>query len=276
MSTWPSAWTSGSKKMLSARSTGVRGPFGRGPGRSRPDARVRTGRAGARPSYRRAGCGVSRWLRPHTPSRSARTGRRAEEAARPGACRAAGRPARPSGGSRGPPENAFDFVEQRWEPELARAGRSDEDDVAPGRGAERITVEDRLDAPAHAVADDRAPDGRADGDPDPRATPAGGDEAGQVGPGATLPAPGHAREVAAAAQRVVRPHGLNSQAVAALLAARGKDATAILRGHPFEEAVDALAAPIVRLIGPLHERVLLSGGAEAGPGATRQYTGPAR
>ena len=159
---------------------------------------------------------------------------------------------------------------------MARAGPSDEDDVAPGRGAERIAIEDRLDAPPHAVADDRAADSCADGDPDPRAAPAGGDEAGQVGPGATLPAPGHAREVAAAAQRIVRPHGLNSQAVAALLAARGKDATAILRGHPFEEAVDALAAPVVRLIGPLHERVLLSWGAEAGPGATRQYTGPAR
>jgi hypothetical protein len=72
-----------------------------------------------------------------------------------------------------------------------------------------------------------------------------------------LPSPRDAREVGAPAEGVVRPHGLDAEAVAALFAPRRKDATAVLRGHTFEEAVDALAAPVMRLIGPLHEGVLL-------------------
>jgi hypothetical protein len=41
--------------------------------------------------------------------------------------------------------------------------------------------------------------------------------------------------------------------MAALFAARGKHFATVLRGHPFEEAMDALAAAIVRLERPLHE-----------------------
>ncbi|GAC1578915.1 MAG: hypothetical protein NVS3B7_12730 [Candidatus Elarobacter sp.] len=45
----------------------------------------------------------------------------------------------------------------------------------------------------------------------------------------------------------------------AFFAAGGQDTAAVFGGHAFEEAVDALAASVVRLIGPLHERVLLVG-----------------
>ncbi len=70
---------------------------------------------------------------------------------------------------------------------------------------------------------------------------------------------------------------LDAEAVAALLAARGQDTPAVLGLHPGKEAVDALAAPVVRLIGPLHERVLL-GYVEVveqpnRPGTTAKYTG---
>jgi hypothetical protein len=75
--------------------------------------------------------------------------------------------------------------------------------------------------------------------------------------------------------RVRRSRALDGEAVAAFLAPRRQDAPAVLRRHAFEEAVDALAAPVVRLIGPLHEGVLLEGWiAGTAGGATRQYTGP--
>lgn len=66
------------------------------------------------------------------------------------------------------------------------------------------------------------------------------------------------------------------QAVTPLLAAGSEDAATVLGLHARKEAVDALTAPVVRLVGPLHERVLLD---EVGPpgkpvGATAKYTGP--
>jgi hypothetical protein len=42
------------------------------------------------------------------------------------------------------------------------------------------------------------------------------------------------------------------EAVTALFTTGGDDAATILGPHPFEEAVDALAASVVRLEGPLH------------------------
>jgi hypothetical protein len=63
--------------------------------------------------------------------------------------------------------------------------------------------------------------------------------------------------------------------VTPLLAASGEYAATVLGLHAGKEAVDALAAPIVRLVGPLHERVLLEVVGPPGKpvGATAKYTG---
>ncbi len=45
---------------------------------------------------------------------------------------------------------------------------------------------------------------------------------------------------------------LDGQALAALFPASGDNLTAVFRAHAFEEAVDALAAPVVRLESTFH------------------------
>jgi len=52
---------------------------------------------------------------------------------------------------------------------------------------------------------------------------------------------------------VDRSADLYGQAVTALLAARGDHAAAVLRLHALEEAMNALPAAVMRLVGPLHE-----------------------
>jgi hypothetical protein len=50
-----------------------------------------------------------------------------------------------------------------------------------------------------------------------------------------------------------RKAGLDRQAVTALFAASGEDLTAVLRAHPFHEAMDALTATVVGLKSTFHE-----------------------
>src|ERR1700738_1161130 len=162
-----------------ARSTGVRGPFGWGPGRSRPGARVRSGPAGAQRAYRRAELRVSRSPPLRTPSRSGRSGRPGEGRPIRSACTREARRWRWSAPSRCRPQHPRHLVRERRKPELAGAGPGDEDDVAPRWRPQGIAVEDGFDPAAEPVADDRAADRAADGDPDARPAPAVGDEAGE-------------------------------------------------------------------------------------------------
>jgi hypothetical protein len=157
----------------------------------------------------------------------------------------------------------MDFVDEGLERKLAGPGAGDEDHVAPGRHVQGVPVQDRLDPAAKPIAHHRYAYRSGDRDPDSRPATAFRDETRQRGAGSALPAPGHSSEIAAAAERVVGSHAAavsrrsDRKAVTALLAAGGEDAASVLGGHPFEEAMDALAASIMRLIGPLHERVLL-------------------
>lgn len=232
-------------------------------GRPRRGARARIGRCAVTTGIPRAASRVSRWPRPRTPSRWAGSGRPAGGSGRPTACTRGWSRRRPGGspGDRlGQTEQPLDVGLQQVEGGFCGTGPGDEQELPVWRSAERMPVENRLDPAPHAIADDRVPNRLGDGDSDLGFARALGGQQDERGSYAPLSPPVQASKLASPPERTKGAHTIDAGAasdrepVAPLLAARGQHAPTVFGPHALEKPVDALAATVVRLEGPLHLR----------------------